>query len=187
MTARPRAFAGVLFSILVGCTAAKVTPEPDTAAAPADDTGTDTAAASTCTGMAPSEARLELESYAYAGFDEARRMPGYLRSAIFRNDEDLGVWLEVMQSSVPLEWTIDWEHEVALLGYLDTLVGRTTEFALINLEGVGTDELTSRWCVVWPKTLADQDSRSLAVYAIPTGAYTTLHENLRWDNQEDFE
>lgn len=134
-----------------------------------------------CGTFLPDRVRLELETYNWGYTERPAVEPGRLRSWIARSQPELENWLYAGVGHEGSVGSFDWDTEVALVGYLDTTQGLPSVFGITQAEGLGTDELETRWCVVWPEATADSDSRVVRVYAIPPGDYSTLREKLDWE------
>lgn len=156
-------------ALLLACAGAD--PDGDTAPDTEDTAGTAPSAAQAC-----HDARafpLVVEAFDFDG-DPRGAGPGHLRTQVARTDAELRAWLDAEIGGPPLTGSVDWATEVALIGWLDANQAKPDALEVIAAEGIGGDALATTWCLTWPTEAADSFSRTVRVYAIPAGAYTTV-------------
>ncbi|MFN7143316.1 MAG: hypothetical protein ACK4YP_06035 [Myxococcota bacterium] len=167
----------MLLALLLACAGA----DPD-GADPADTSPVDTGDTGRTAPEACLAARafpLVVEAFDFDG-EPRGRGPGYLRTQVARSEEELRAWLAAEIGGPPTTGSVDWGTEVALIGWLDANAARPDAFELFRAEGIGGDTLSTTWCVTWPAEAADSFSRTVRVYALPAGAYTTVTDTREW-------
>lgn len=168
----------MLLALLLACTDGA--DDGDAAVDTADTGGAALSAAEAC--RAARAFPLVAEGYDFDG-EPRGAGPGHLRTLVARSDEELRAWLDAEIGGPPLSGSVDWSAEVALIGWLDANQARPDALEVLAAEGIGGDTLSTRWCLTWPAEAMDSFSRTVRVYAIPTGAYSTVeHTKEVWQD-----